>query len=303
MGTGEYDCRTIEIFGCAIGNQGVESGAKVCEKAGGQLKSTSMNFHNWPCDNVAGTIILKTKQQDFGDCTRSFELASVTKLLSAYGFLIAVEEGIFELDQKILNNGATVAHLLAHAGGVGFQKGDPERPIEQRRIYSSYGFELLADAISTEAGMSFADYLREAVFEPLGMNDTVLWGSSGHEARSTVADLSLFVYEVLKPTLLAEETVALACTEHFSGLNGVVPGYGMQKPCPWGLGFEIHGAKTPHWLGSDMPSDVVGHFGQSGTYIWIHRPTGRAMVVLTDRPFGQWAKPLWTETNNAIWQD
>ncbi len=278
------------------------SRAKVCEKAGRLVESTSMDFQNWPCDNVASTIISPSGYQSFGDPSRSFELASVTKLLSAYGFLIAVEEGIFELDQKIYENGATVAHLLSHAGGVGFKKGDPVRDINQRRIYSSYGFELLADAVSAEAEMTFAEYLTAAVFEPLGMANTVLWGSPGHEARSTVADLAKFTQEVLEPTLLSEQTVATACVEHFSGLNGVVPGYGMQKPCPWGLGFEIHGNKNPHWLGADMPEDVVGHFGQSGTYIWLHRPTGRAMVMLTDRPFGEWAKPLWAETNNAIWQ-
>lgn len=25
------------------------------------------------------------------------------------------------------------------------------------------------------------------------------------------------------------------------------------------------------------------------------------MVALTDRDFGDWAKPLWAETNDAIW--
>ncbi len=261
-----------------------------------------MNFADWPCDNVATAIIHDDKLQTFGDQRRVFELASVTKTLAAYGFLIAVEEGVFELDQQIHDNGATVAHLLSHAGGVGFQLGDPEKPIETRRIYSSYGFELLADALRAEVGMEFADYLTEAVFEPLGMQDSILWGSPGHEARSSAADLTVFAQEVLFPTLLSEETVVKACTEHFAGLAGIVPGYGMHKPCPWGLGFEIHGVKHPHWLGVDMPEDVVGHFGQSGTYIWWHRPTRQAMVVLTDRPFGAWAKPLWSDVNNQIWQ-
>ena len=30
-------------------------------------------------------------------------------------------------------------------------------------------------------------------------------------------------------------------------------------------------------------------------------PTGRAAVVLTDRPFGDWAKPLWADFNDELW--
>ncbi|NLF89976.1 MAG: serine hydrolase, partial [Corynebacterium marinum] len=69
------------------------------------------------------------------------------------------------------------------------------------------------------------------------------------------------------------------------------------------LGFEIKGDKDPHWTGSNMPADTFGHFGQSGTYLWVAPNTGRAMVALTDRPFGDWAKPLWSETNAAIWEE
>ena len=80
----------------------------------------------------------------------------------------------------------------------------------------------------------------------------------------------------------------------------MVPGYGMQKPCPWGLGFEIKGEKSPHWTGDGMPADTVGHFGMAGTYLWV--AGGQACVVLTDREFGDWAKPLWQETNTALWE-
>lgn len=79
----------------------------------------------WPVDNVASAVISGDRLVTAGDCTRVFELASVTKLLSAYGFLIAMEEGVFELDQELGPEGATVRHMLAHASGVGFKSGDP----------------------------------------------------------------------------------------------------------------------------------------------------------------------------------
>jgi len=106
---------------------------------------------------------------------------------------------------------------------------------------------------------------------------------------------------VLEPRLLAPETRREAMTNQFGDLRGIVPGYGMQKPCPWGLGFEIKVEKAPHWTGDGMPAETVGHFGMSGTYLWVAE--GSAMVALTDREFGDWAKPLWQETNTAVWAE
>lgn len=253
--------------------------------------------------NAAGAVFTNgTTVATAGDHNRIFELASVTKLLSAYSFMVAVEEGVFDLDTVITEQGATVRHLLSHAGGVGFREEDPRKPVGTRRIYSSYGFELLGDRLVSETQMGLGEYFTAAVFEPLGMVNTTLWGSPGHEARSTVADLRRFVAEIMAPTLLDPVTVAEMWTPQYPELNGIVPGYGMFKPCPWGLGFEIKGAKTPHWTGTQLPSNTVGHFGQSGTFVWVHPPTRRGAIVLTDRAFGEWAKPAWTRLNDELWQ-
>ena len=59
----------------------------------------------------------------------------------------------------------------------------------KRRVYSNYGFQVLAETI--EAGrraFEFGQYLAEAVFEPLGMADTSLEGgasAAGFGATST----------------------------------------------------------------------------------------------------------------------
>ncbi len=257
----------------------------------------------WPVENAAAALIVDGEVRTVGDTSRIYRLASVTKLAAAYGFLMAVEEGIFELDQPLGPPGSTVRHLLAHASGVGFQDPEPERPVGERRIYSSAGFEILADAVAEEAGMWFSEYLKQGVFDPLGMENSELYGSAGHHMYSTLADLIRFARELQDPTLLHPSTVDEAFTVQYPDLSGIVPGYGMQKPSPWGLGFEIRGDKSPHWTAPSMPADVTGHFGQFGTYLWIHRPTRRAMVALTDRNFGPWAKPLWSETNEAIWQE
>lgn len=268
---------------------------------------------NWPVDNAAAAVIAAGEVvATLGETQRSFELASVTKLLSAYGFLMAVEEGVFELDDACGPEGSTVRHLLAHASGVGFASRKPERAVEQRRLYSSAGFEILADEVYRRSGIEFADYLEEGVFAPLGMADTVLHGSAGHGASSTIQDLCAFAQELAEPQLLAPQTLEEAMSPQFPDLVGVVPGYGFHRPCFWGLGFEIFGGKSPHWLGPGMPEETVGHFGMSGTYLWAVPAVGRfagitgagrAMVALTDRRFQDWVKPLWERTNEYVWEE
>lgn len=260
-------------------------------------------LQSWPVDNVAGSVIAGGEVHVYGDTERVFETMSVTKPVAAYAFLLAYEEGIFDLDSPAGPEGATVRHLLAHASGVGFADRNPERPVAERRIYSSAGFDILADLVAAEAGMSFSEYLHEAVLSPLGMGSSVLEGSAGHGMRSTVADLIKFAQELINPVLLSQQTLDEAFTIQYPDLIGTVPGYGMQKPCPWGLGFEVKGEKSPHWTGSTMPANTVGHFGQSGTFLWTIPGSGHAGVMLGDRNFGAWAKPLWSEFNDSVWSE
>lgn len=255
----------------------------------------------WPVENAAAAVVGAAGViGTVGDPDRVFELASVTKLLVAHGVLVAVEEGAIELDQPAGPPGATVRHLLSHASGIAFDDRRVRAAPGTRRIYSSAGYEMLAETVAAATGIPFPDYLAEAVFAPLGMDSSVLAGSAGHGARSTVADLSAFAGELLAPQLIAPDTLAQASTVQFRGLNGVLPGYGMQRPNDWGLGPEIRGAKSPHWTGTTNSRASFGHFGQAGTLLWVDPEAGAACVALTDRPFGDWAKPRWTAFGDAV---
>ncbi|MDK8499695.1 serine hydrolase domain-containing protein [Corynebacterium pseudodiphtheriticum] len=259
---------------------------------------------DWPVDNVAAALVRDGElAHTLGDDEHVFAVASVTKPVAAYGFAMAVEEGVFEWDTPVGPEGSTVRHLLAHASGIGKDAANPDRAPEDRRIYSSAGFEVLQEKLEEETGMDFAEYLKLGLFEPLGMNNTVLKGSSGYALETTVADLARFAQEVLEPSLLDPSTVKEMLTPQFADLRGIVPGYGMQKPCVWGLGFEIHGTKDPHWMGAALPDNAVGHFGMYGSYMWLLPDEKIALLALTDKDFGEWAKPLWAETNDAIWQE
>ncbi|MFD4368227.1 serine hydrolase domain-containing protein [Rhodococcus sp. NPDC058521] len=258
----------------------------------------------WPVDNAAAAVVDRTGTiGSRGDVDSVFPLASVTKLLVAYAVLIATEEGAVELDQPAGPEGSTVRHLLAHASGLAFDENTVSAPPETKRIYSSAGYEVLAQLVAEESGIEFASYLREAVFEPLGMNTAELSGPAGHGARASVADLARFSAELLAPTLVAQQTFDAATSVQFPGLDGLLPGYGWQRPNDWGLGFELRDSKNPHWTGEANSPGTFGHFGQSGTFLWVDPALRTACVVLTDRDFGDWAKPVWPELSDAVIRD
>lgn len=264
-------------------------------------------IQQWPVDNAAAVVLSGTSTEAggrlravSGDQSRVFPLASVTKLLCAYAILVATEEGAIELDQSAGPDGATVRHLLAHASGLAFGDRVVQAPVATKRIYSSAGFEVLAELLARESEIDFADYVAEAVFAPLGMTQAALVGPAGHGAQASAEDLGKFAAELLSPTLISAQTFADATTVQFPGLTGILPGYGTQRPNDWGLGFEIRADKNPHWTGRRNSAATYGHFGQSGTFLWVDPEIGTACVVLTDREFGDWAKPLWTELSDRI---
>ncbi|QBJ94970.1 class A beta-lactamase-related serine hydrolase [Rhodococcus sp. ABRD24] len=256
----------------------------------------------WPVDNASAAVVRDGGRgvSRFGDQQRVYPLASVTKLLCAYAALVAVEEGAIELDQPAGPPGATVRHLLAHASGLAFAERTVQAEAGTKRIYSSAGFEVLAEVVETETGIGFADYVAEAVFVPLGMANAALVGPAGHGAQASTADLSAFATELLRPTLISPQTHTEATSVQFPGLAGLLPGYGAQRPNDWGLGFEIRDGKNPHWTGTRNSPVTYGHFGQSGTFLWVDPRADAACVVLTDHAFGDWAKPLWPELSDGV---
>ncbi|MBO0853975.1 MAG: beta-lactamase family protein [Nocardia sp.] len=261
-------------------------------------------IRRWPVRNSAAGVadsngVLATE----GDLDRVFALASVTKLLAAYAVLIAIEEGAIELDQPAGPIGSTVRHLLAHTSGLAFDSPVIMAEPGRRRIYSSSGFEVLAEFLTRETGIAFGEYLHEAVFVPLGMNSSELTGSAGHAAHSTVGDLLRFAGELLNPALLPPESLAEATRIQFPGVGGVLPGYGSQRPNDWGLGFEIRDGKSPHWTGLTNSARTFGHFGQSGTFLWVDPDAGAACVSLSDENFGDWARFAWPTLSDAVLAD
>jgi CubicO group peptidase (beta-lactamase class C family) len=268
------------------------------------LTTTLYGVDRWPVDHVAvGVIRHDALVATHGAIHRVFRLASISKMLTAWAVLVAVEEGTVSLDDPAGPPGATLRHLLAHAAGYGFDTAVPITRPGRNRIYSNTGIEVAAAHVAEHAGMPFADYVRDAVFVPLGMSQSELRGSPAHGVHSTVADLAVFAVELLHPRLVSLDTAQEAATVQYPELNGVVPGVGSFRPNPWGLGLEIRGTKNPHWTGTLNSPRTFGHFGGSGTMLWVDPTIDTALVALTDRPFDQWSEVAlreWPALSDAV---
>lgn len=257
---------------------------------------------DWPVRTAAAGVVSRdgTVLGTAGPVDAPFALASVTKPLTAYAVLVAVSEGAIALEDPAGPPGSTVRHLLAHASGLA-----PDARLQvaapgTRRIYSNAAIDLAAETVQTATGIDFGSYAAEAVFGPLGMTGTTVGGSPAHSGVSTASDLLVFAAELLSPRLLDPGTVDAACTVAFPGLAGVVPGYGRQDPNDWGLGLEIRGRKSPHWTGHTSSPRTAGHFGRSGTFLWVDPDAGAGCVALTDREFEAWAVQAWPPFTDAV---
>jgi CubicO group peptidase (beta-lactamase class C family) len=265
------------------------------------MKSLSL-IDTWPVGAAAAGVVGRDGEPVVqGAADRLLPWASVTKLATSLAVLVAAEEGTLPLETVVTDAGATVRHLLSHSSGLA-----PERPLRQlaapatRRIYSNAGYELLADEIAQRAGIDFAAYLSEAVFEPLGMSGTLLDGSPAWGLTGPLVDLLRLAGEWFSPTLVAPATHVEATSVVVRGIDGVLPGFGKQTPCDWGLGPEIRDGKSPHWTAPSASPRTYGHFGRSGSFLWVDPDAGIACAALTDTAFGPWAARAWPELSEAV---
>jgi CubicO group peptidase (beta-lactamase class C family) len=135
----------------------------------------------------------------------NFRLASVTKQFTAMAVMMLAERAKLSLDQTLrdffpdfalVGNTITVRHLLTHTSGlVAYEDVMPDStkiPLLDKDVlrlikgidsthfapgtrfeYSNSGFALLALIVEKVSGRSFAQFLKENIFLPLGMDATL----------------------------------------------------------------------------------------------------------------------------------
>lgn len=266
-----------------------------------RLADTLAAIDGWDVPHAAAAVIgpsgvLAAR----GDSAHSFRWASVTKLVTALSVLIAVDRGLLDLDEPAGPPGATVRHLLAHASGLAFE-GDAilARP-GSRRIYSNPGFDRLGAIVEERAASPFDRVVGEWILGPLGMTGASLVNRPSQGLHGNLDDLTALAGDLVRPRLLPRPVLDAATAVAFPGLPGVVPGVGRFDACDWGLGFEIHGTKDPHWMGLRNSPRAFGHFGGAGTFLWVDPDAEVALAVLTDREFGPWALGAWPALSDAV---
>ncbi|HEU0235970.1 MAG TPA: serine hydrolase domain-containing protein [Candidatus Limnocylindrales bacterium] len=258
-------------------------------------------IESWAADHAAAAVVLpRGVVATVGDADRPFRWASVTKLVTALAVLRAIDGGLVGLDEPAGPPGATVRHLLGHASGLPFEGRDPIAAPATTRIYSNAGFDRLGELLAERRGRSSGHELARAVLDPLGMTSTRLDGRPSDGLVGPLRDLGALAAELLRPTLVRSATFAAATSVAFPGLRGILPGFGRYDPLDWGLGFELRDGKEPHWTGARTTASTFGHFGGTGTFLWVDPMADVALAVLTDRPFGPWAVEAWPALSDAV---
>lgn len=141
----------------------------------------------------------------------NYRLASITKQFTAAAILLLAEDGRLGIDDPVKRwlpslppaaDDVTIRHLLSHSSGlIDYEEVMPGSPPEQLRDtdvlrllesqdrtyfppgsdyrYSNSAYALLALIVERASGETFQDFLRERIFEPLGMDNTIAYVAGG----------------------------------------------------------------------------------------------------------------------------
>lgn len=160
------------------------------------VHDTSVTIHTYGLADVTNGAPV-TAESDF-------RLASLTKQFTATAVLILAHEGQLSLDDPVTDrivgmreyaHGIQLEHLLGHTSGIRDYEDfvpDSAPPVHDADVpglvaradsvyfapgtryrYSNSGYALLALTVERASGKSFATFLKERVFAPVGMDQTV----------------------------------------------------------------------------------------------------------------------------------
>ena len=136
-----------------------------------------------------------------------FHIASVSKQFTAFAIAQLLVAGKIQLTDNIkkyldyipeFKNTITIENLIYHTSGLrewssslylagrsvddSFTNNDVKRMVSKQKAlnfepgtqfgYNNTGYTLMAEIVAKVSGMSFGDYMKKNVFEPLGMNNT-----------------------------------------------------------------------------------------------------------------------------------
>ncbi|MFM2285715.1 MAG: hypothetical protein RLZZ543_1212 [Bacteroidota bacterium] len=145
-----------------------------------------------------------------------FQLASVSKQFTSMAIMMLKERGFLSYEDKVTRffpefpyPTVTIRQLLTHRAGMADYRWfidpywtDKDAPISNQEMmrlfalykpdpyfsagahhaYSNTGYAILAAIVEKVSGVSFSAFMRQAVFEPLGMNNTLVYSKCDNDA-------------------------------------------------------------------------------------------------------------------------
>ncbi|MBI5601568.1 MAG: serine hydrolase [Gemmatimonadetes bacterium] len=266
-----------------------------------------------------------------------YDLASLTKVVATTtAAMILHDEGRLPLDSKVVDylpgfvgkwkDEVTIRHLLTHRSGLpaGRELWRVARTPEQNRqavietklrfrpgrsfIYSDLGADVLGWVVESIAGQPLDAFVRERVFEPLGMTNTyflppdsvhdrvaptdrsarrgfvvgaqvhdenayVLGGVAGHAGLfGTADDLAVFAQMMLNGGMYGETRIVSEATVRL---------FTQRSAGSRALGWEM--AEGRHGAGEYLSPTAYGHIGFTGTSLWIDPQRNMFVILLTNR--------------------
>jgi CubicO group peptidase (beta-lactamase class C family) len=281
-----------------------------------------------------------------------FWIGSVSKQFTAMAVMVLVEQGVVGLDNKLSEylprlpasySAVTIRHLLTHSSGIertfvrrscvpfsweqltgntlfdalrdadlAFEPGSAQK-------YSNTGYSLLGMLIEAVSGKPYKDFLKDHIFDPLGMNATQSvepkdvnlprlsggyeWQESKKRYRtfrpaiafgsgaiiSTVIDMAKWDAALYTDTLVSQATLKQIWTPYV--LED-------QKPAKSGYGFG--------WVIKDKSGSISvghnGHYGGRSAYIIRHLSKKLTLVVFTNGEYVDRAEKIAQTTARYYFQ-
>ena len=272
--------------------------------------------------------------------TTLWDMASLTKVIGlTTAMMLLVESGQVDLAAPVQRyiaefqgrgkDAVTVRHLLTHSSGLPAWRPlykEAEGPAAAlalaiatpldttpgvRMVYSDLGAIILGDLVARVSGQPFEAFLRDRVFGPLGMRETMFRPPASLRDRIAPTEVDPWRQRHLRGEVHDENAFALGGVSAHAGLfstardftqiarmflnGGMIDGRRFLATATIdrfttvqdsALSHRALGWETPNGTNSAgrlMSRRSFGHTGFTGTSFWVDRERGVFVILLTNR--------------------